>query len=55
MQRKFLRLIVAQWRVKVAYETLATPLTYAAFTLLKRSERADAYDVDTGFNPISIR
>ena len=52
---ELLRLIVVQWLVKVAYETLATPLTYGAVTLLKRSEGVDAFDVETDFNPISVR
>ncbi len=47
-------IIVGQWAVKVAYEAAATPLTYAAVGYLKASERVDAYDVDTDFNPIRL-
>ncbi|MDE3056328.1 MAG: queuosine precursor transporter [Bacteroidota bacterium] len=47
-----LRLIVTQWLVKSAYEIVATPLTYAAVTFLKRSERQDYYDRGTDFNPL---
>lgn len=46
--------VVAQWLVKVAYEALATPLTYAAVNHLKRREGRDAYDRDIGFNPLSL-
>jgi hypothetical protein len=45
-------IMVAQWAVKVAYEAAATPLTYAAVAYLKSSERLDAYDYETDFNPI---
>lgn len=39
---------------KVAYETLATPLTYAIVTSLKRAEHEDYYDVGTDFNPFRL-
>jgi len=44
--------ILSQWLFKVAYETLATPLTYLIVTWLKRAENEDYYDRDTNFNPI---
>ncbi len=47
-------IIVAQWVVKVAYEAAATPLTYAAVGYLKASERVDAYDYETDFNPVRL-
>lgn len=47
-------LIVTQWLIKTAYETLATPLTYAVVTFLKRIEGRDAYDTDTDFNPLAL-
>jgi queuosine precursor transporter len=37
--------------LKVAYEVLATPLTYLVVNALKRAEHADAYDAHTSFNP----
>ncbi len=43
--------ILAQWGFKVAYETLATPLTYVVVRFLKRSENEDFFDRDTDFNP----
>ncbi len=44
--------ILSQWLFKVAYEVLATPLTYLIVTWLKRDENEDYYDRDTNFNPI---
>ena len=36
--------IVTTWLIKVGWETLATPLTYALVGYLKRSEGLDVYD-----------
>jgi uncharacterized integral membrane protein (TIGR00697 family) len=36
--------IVTTWLIKVGWETLATPLTYAVVGHLKRTEGVDAYD-----------
>ncbi len=47
-------MIVAQWTAKVVYEAAATPLTYVAVGYLKSSERVDAYDYETDFNPIRL-
>ncbi len=44
--------VVSQWLVKVAYETLATPLTYLVANALKRAEAMDAFDHDTDFSPL---
>jgi uncharacterized integral membrane protein (TIGR00697 family) len=46
--------IVAQWLFKTAYEVLATPLTYAIVSFLKRQEGVDVYDRDTNFNPLAL-
>lgn len=43
--------ILSQWFIKVAYETLATPLTYAVVDMLKRAESEDYFDRQTDFNP----
>ena len=45
--------IITQWLVKSAYEALATPITYAVTSFLKREEGIDVFDYDTSFNPIS--
>jgi uncharacterized integral membrane protein (TIGR00697 family) len=44
-------LIVSGYLGKVAYEVLATPLTYAIVNFLKRNEGVDTFDRDTRFNP----
>ena len=49
------RTFLTAWLVKVAYEILATPLTYAVVGFLKRTDQSDAYDSGTNFNPFSIR
>jgi uncharacterized integral membrane protein (TIGR00697 family) len=42
------------WVIKVGYEVIATPLTYAVITYLKRAEGVDVYDRDTPLLPIEI-
>ena len=39
---------------KIAYEALATPLTYAVVNFLKRHEGMDVFDRDTSFNPLAL-
>lgn len=46
--------ILSQWLFKVAYETLATPLTYLVVNRLKRVENADHFDHDTDFRPVTL-
>lgn len=46
--------IRSQWLFKVAFETLATPLTYLVVARLKEVEEVDHYDKDTNFNPLSF-
>ena len=46
--------IVTQWLFKVAYEVLATPLTYAVVNFLKRREGINVFDRDTSFNPVAL-
>jgi len=43
--------ILTTWAIKVGYETLATPFTYAIVNYLKRAEGMDVYD----FPPRSAR
>jgi len=44
--------ILSQWLFKVAYEVLATPLTYGVVRWLKRAEGEDYFDRGTNFNPV---
>jgi uncharacterized integral membrane protein (TIGR00697 family) len=49
------RLIVSGYLFKVAYEVLATPLTYLVVNSLKRSEGVNFFDRSTNFNPFAVR
>jgi uncharacterized integral membrane protein (TIGR00697 family) len=49
-----LRVMVANYCIKVGWEVLATPLTYRVVHALKRAEREDYYDRDTNFTPFSL-
>jgi len=49
------QLIVDGYLFKVAYEVLATPLTYVVVNFLKRSEGIDPFDVGTRFSPFMTR
>ena len=40
--------IVTTWAIKVSWETLATPVTYAIVNHLKRTEGLDVYDYPVG-------
>ncbi len=48
------KLIVDGYLFKVAYEVLATPITYAVVNWLKRSEGLDIFDERTRFNPFLV-
>ena len=47
------KLILTQWLLKSAYESLVTPVTYAIVNFLKRTEKEDYFDRGTNFNPLS--
>jgi uncharacterized integral membrane protein (TIGR00697 family) len=46
-----LAIVLGEWLSKVAYEVLATPVTYRVVNWLKRQEQEDYYDRDTNFTP----
>lgn len=48
-----LKLIISGYLIKVVYETLMTPVTYAVVNFLKRTEHVDYFDYDTNFNPFA--
>jgi len=48
------KIIVTGYLLKVAYEVIATPLTYLVINWLKKSEHADAFDRGESFNPFSF-
>ena len=43
--------LFTQWALKVAWEALLTPVTYAVVGWLKRAEGVDVYDRGTDFTP----
>jgi queuosine precursor transporter len=48
-------MIFYHWLAKVLIEVLATPLTYAAVSYLKKREASDPFDTATDFNPFRIQ
>jgi queuosine precursor transporter len=46
-----LKLMITQWVLKVSWEAILTPVTYAVVGWLKRREGVDVYDVGTDFTP----
>jgi len=48
-----IKLIIGGYLFKVAYEVLATPLTYMIVGFLKRSEGVDKFDTNTRFTPFA--
>ncbi len=54
-QSTLIRLMLSSYLIKVVYEILATPLTYAGVGWLKHREGVDAFDAHTDFNPFALR
>jgi hypothetical protein len=50
-----LAVMASQFALKVAWEVLLTPVTYAAVGFLKRREGVDVYDSGTDFTPFRAR
>ena len=49
------QVMLTQWALKVAWEALLTPVTYAVVGTLKRREGVDVYDEGTDFTPFAAR
>ncbi len=47
--------MATNYALKVGWEALLTPVTYAVVGGLKRAEGVDVYDKDTNFTPFSVR
>jgi hypothetical protein len=45
--------LLTQWALKVSWEVLLTPVTYAVVGFLKRREGVDVYDRSTNFTPFA--
>ena len=52
--RQMLVMIGSSYGFKVAYEVVATPVTYLVVGWLKRAEGVDAFDRGTNFNPFAF-
>jgi len=50
-----LTVMAGNYVIKVAWEVLATPVTYRVVAFLKRKEQEDFYDRDTDFTPFSLK
>lgn len=46
--------MVGNYFLKVLWEVVATPMTYAIVNFLKKAEHEDFYDRDTDFNPFTL-
>jgi uncharacterized integral membrane protein (TIGR00697 family) len=53
--RIFWGMVLVQYGWKVAYEVLATPLTYYVVNRLKRLEGIDTYDHNISYNPFALK
>ncbi|HZF96573.1 MAG TPA: queuosine precursor transporter [Allosphingosinicella sp.] len=50
-----LKVLLIQWALKVAWEAVLTPVTYALVGWLKRREGVDVFDRGTDFTPFRAR
>jgi len=50
-----LKVLITQWALKVGWEVLLTPFTYAVVGFLKRREGIDVFDTATDFTPFRAR
>jgi uncharacterized integral membrane protein (TIGR00697 family) len=49
------KVAVAQYILKTAWEVIMTPVTYRVVAFLKRAENEDFYDRNTDFNPFKLK
>ncbi len=49
------KIMVANYFIKVGWEVVATPLTYRVVAFFKRAEQEDYYDRNTNFTPFSLK
>ena len=49
------KVLATQWVLKVSWEALLTPVTYAVVGFLKRHEGVEVFDKDTDFTPFTAR
>ena len=51
--QSLLTVMLVNWSLKVAWEVLLTPVTYAVIGFLKRREGYDVFDTKTNFSPFA--
>jgi queuosine precursor transporter len=49
-----LKVMIANYCIKVGWEVVATPITYRVVNALKRAEQEDYFDTETDFTPFSL-
>lgn len=49
-----IKVMIANYCIKVGWEVVVTPITYRVVAALKRAEQEDFYDTDTSFTPFSL-
>jgi len=49
------KVLLTQWFLKVSWEVLLTPVTYAIVGFLKRAEGVDVFDEKTDFTPFTAK
>jgi queuosine precursor transporter len=49
-----LKVMAANYVIKVGWEVVVTPVTYRVVAALKRAEQEDFYDTETNFTPFSL-
>jgi uncharacterized integral membrane protein (TIGR00697 family) len=50
-----MQVVLTQWTLKVTWEVVLTPVTYAVVGFLKRREGVDVYDTGTDFSPFKMK
>lgn len=54
-REQLLTVMMTNYCIKVAWEAMATPVTYKIVAWLKRVEHEDYFDRDTDFNPFTLQ
>jgi uncharacterized PurR-regulated membrane protein YhhQ (DUF165 family) len=52
---ELIRGVAGGWIMKSIVEAAMTPFTYIIVNMLKKSEGIDYYDIDTDFNPFTLK
>jgi uncharacterized integral membrane protein (TIGR00697 family) len=52
---QIVQVLLTNWLLKVSWEVVLTPVTYAVVSFLKRHEGVDVFDEHTNFTPFRTR